>query len=140
MTRATTFHLIDDDEVYLFITSKILEAISPNVKIQTFQDGELALNYFKGIEGNPSDFPDIILLDLNMPFLDGWGFLKELKTLYPGIEKRIKIYVVTSSDRDDDLSLASEFNELSGYYVKPIKKNELETLFREIVGSNLESN
>ena len=137
MSSPATFHLIDDDEVYLFITSKILESINANIHINTFQDGELALNYFKGIDGTPDEFPDVILLDLNMPFLDGWGFLRELKSIHPGIEKKIKIYIVTSSDRNDDLSIADEFTELSGYYIKPIKKSELENLFKEIVNTSL---
>lgn len=126
-----TFFLIDDDQVFQFITSKTLKKINPNVIIEKFLDGEEGINRIKNSLQSQKDLPDVVLLDINMPFLNGWEFLKEFQGIEHRIEKEVHIYMLTSSDDPDDLKRAKEFSELSGYMIKPVTEQELEVLIRD---------
>lgn len=126
-----TFFLIDDDQVFQFITSKTLKKINPSVNIEKFLDGEEGMNRIKGCLQNQKELPDVVLLDINMPFLNGWEFLKEFQTIEHQLEKEVHIYMLTSSDDPDDLKRAKEFSELSGYLIKPVTEQELEVLIRD---------
>ncbi len=67
-------------------------------KVTVAHDGEEGLNTLKSFE------PDLILLDLLMPKLDGLGFLKQYRKLYPKSET--KIVVLTNLDQDKEITAA----------------------------------
>ena len=126
-----TFFLIDDDKIFQFVTGKILKKINPKILIEKYLDGEEGITSIKAKLKSGSSLPDIVLLDINMPFMNGWEFLREFKKIRPCIDKDIQIYILTSSDDPEDLDKAKKFSELSGYLVKPVSKKELEVLIRE---------
>ena len=123
-----TFFLIDDDEIFQFILLHAIKEINPLINIHHFTDGEKGIDYLKKNLNIISNLPDLVLLDINMPFMDGWEFLKEFKALKPSIEKDITIYMLTSSDDPDDIKKAKKIESLSGYLVKPVTKNELKVI------------
>jgi CheY-like chemotaxis protein len=63
-----------------------------------------------------------------MPFMNGWEFLKEFKNLKTNIDKDIIIYLLTSSNNQEDINKAKKIKDLSGYLVKPITRSELKKL------------
>ena len=75
--------LVDDDEIYLFVTKKLLNSLSDDLIVNSFTDGEQALEYVHLCLSENVNLPEIILLDINMPYLDGWGFLSEFKKIKP---------------------------------------------------------
>jgi CheY-like chemotaxis protein len=123
-----SFFLIDDDEIFQFIMKNTIAEISPDIKIKFFSDGEKGMDFLKQNLGAATNLPDIILLDVNMPFMDGWEFLKEYKSLQTKIKKDINIYLLTSSNNPNDIAMAKEISELSGYLVKPISKEGIKNL------------
>ncbi|RAJ11570.1 response regulator [Arenibacter echinorum] len=123
-----SFFLIDDDEIFQFIMKNTIAEISPDIKIKFFSDGEKGMDFLKQNLGAATNLPDIILLDVNMPFMDGWEFLKEYKSLQTQIKKDINIYLLTSSNNPNDIAMAREISELSGYLVKPISKEGIKSL------------
>ncbi|MDL5514092.1 response regulator [Arenibacter sp. M-2] len=123
-----SFFLIDDDEIFQFIMRNTISEISPNIKIQFFSDGEKGIEFLKHNLGTATNLPDIILLDVNMPFMDGWEFLNEYKSLQTEIKKDINIYLLTSSNNPNDIAMAKEISTLSGYLVKPISKEGIKKL------------
>ena len=123
-----SFFLIDDDEIFQFIMKNTIAEISPDIKIKFFSDGEKGMDFLKQNLGAATNVPDIILLDVNMPFMDGWEFLKEYKSLQTKIKKDINIYLLTSSNNPNDIAMAKEISELSGYLVKPISKEGIKNL------------
>lgn len=126
--------LVDDDEIYLYLTERLLDGISENLEVTTFTDGgEKALEHVsKCIDEGGADLPGVILLDVNMPFLDGWGFLREFKKLESDSKSKIRIYLVTSSERQRDKERAKEFDELTGYVVKPVSEDTLVEILSEV--------
>ncbi len=124
---------MDDDEVYLFVTKKILSNLSKDILINTFTDGEKAIEYITLCIQETVELPEIILLDINMPFMDGWGFLSEFKKMKPKLpDQNVNIFLVTSSNDPNDLKRAQEFEELTGYVVKPVFENKLAEILAEV--------
>lgn len=136
--KSSNIVLVDDDEVYLFIATKILKLLSKKLSVQTFTDGERAMDFIKRKAGVPDPLPEVILLDINMPYMDGWGFLREFQKLRPNITKEVQIYLVTSSENPDEKRRADEFGLLTGYIVKPISKNKLKSILTEVYDENFD--
>jgi len=128
--------LVDDDEIYVHVTKKVLAHLSDNIKLQSFENGALAITALQKCVEENQDVPGIILLDINMPELNGWDFLTEFKKLKTHISSEIKIYMVTSSQDQRDQSKAKDFEELSDYLVKPVFEDQLVTLLTDTYGDN----
>jgi len=120
--------LIDDDPIFVFLAMKILETVDKTVKIDIFADGELAIDHLNAVKQFNELLPDIIFLDLNMPVLDGWGFLEQYSVIYSGLIKEIKLYILTSSISPEDIAHASEYPLISGYLIKPMEKEKMEEI------------
>ncbi len=116
--------LVDDDKLFVFLTRKTINATNLVTGIQEFNDGEQAIDYLKQIVGNTDLLPDIIFLDLSMPIMDGWGFLKEYMLLEPQIEKKIKVYIFTSSISPHDVERAKGIGVVTDFIVKPLLKEK----------------
>ncbi|MGO4921262.1 response regulator [Maribacter spongiicola] len=128
--------LVDDDELYLYLMEKTIHQLSKDLVVTTFTDGEQAVEYISKCTEEKVELPEVIFLDINMPFLDGWGFLNEFKKLKPKIINNINIYMVSSSMRDSDIKRASDFEELTGYVIKPVNKVQLAEIFKKIYHEN----
>jgi CheY-like chemotaxis protein len=73
--------------------------------------------------------PEIIFLDLNMPVMDGWEFLGEFVKIKNNFDKKISLYVVSSSIDPRDLERAKSFNLVTDYLIKPIELKKFEKIF-----------
>lgn len=124
MSMIQTIAIIDDDDIYRFASKRIINATNRTKNIQTYSNGEKAINFFKENLGHPNNLPDIIFLDLNMPIIDGWQFLDMFKLLKPKINKNIPIYIFSSSINPDDLIASKQIEEVSNYLVKPITEEK----------------
>lgn len=121
--------IVDDDDVYIFGIKKMLKKNPLCKELKVFHNGEEALSYFKDLTNRPKDIPDIIILDINMPIMDGWEFLEEFIPLRPKLQKEVIIYMVSSSIDVNDLERARSISEVSDYVVKPITEDKLAELF-----------
>jgi CheY-like chemotaxis protein len=127
--------LVDDDEVFIYLTEKMILQSNLARLISKFYNGLDALNFIKENVATPEHLPEMILLDLSMPIMDGWQFLHEYGKISPEISRGITIYICTSSISDDDIRRAKQISAISDYLIKPVTKEK----FIEIV-SNLEAN
>ncbi|QNK78055.1 response regulator [Winogradskyella undariae] len=126
--------VIDDDDIYQFTITKILESIKLSKKILLFSDGEEALDFMVDNLYNDDKLPDIIFLDINMPIMDGFQFMEEYVEIKPKLNKKIIIYMVSSSVDPVDIAKAKEISDVSDYIIKPIKAGQLRSIM-----SNLEA-
>ena len=123
-------YVVDDDKIFHFIIKKILVSNNINVEPEFFENGLLAIEGIKSKLDRQESPPDLILLDINMPILDGWQFLEEFKTLKERIQKEIAIYIISSSDNTVDRNRANDFkDEIKDYYLKPITLDGLKSIF-----------
>ena len=114
--------LIEDDELDVISVQRSMKKIGGEHKLYTAYNGIEALSILKGEgEMNGADLPDIILLDINMPRMNGIEFLQELRkhNEFDGI----KIFVMTTSNEEKD-RLTTQGLGVSGYYIKPLNFND----------------
>ncbi|WP_373057441.1 response regulator [Zunongwangia sp. H14] len=121
--------IIDDDPIFVFGAKKIMKFGNFCNSFMVFHNGEEALNNLRPIILSNSRVPDIILLDLNMPVMDGWQFLDEFIKI-PS-QKEILIYIVTSSIDPEDVERAKSYGHINNYLVKPISIEELQKILNE---------
>ncbi|MCY2686356.1 response regulator [Salinimicrobium sp. TH3] len=127
--------IIDDDKIYVNLVKKIIEIKKLSQNLIIFKNGKEALDYFKAtLESvNEDRLPNIIFLDLNMPIMDGWEFLSEFVKIKNNFNKKITLYVVSSSIDPRDLERAKSFNMVTDYLIKPIELKRFEKIFsREV--------
>ncbi len=117
--------VIDDDSIYQYTISKTIKAYDLAKEIMVFSDGEEALDFLIRNLDHSENLPDIILLDINMPIMDGFQFMEEYIKIKPRVGKKILIYMVSSSVDGKDIDRAKRISEISDYIIKPIKPGEL---------------
>lgn len=123
-----TILIIDDDPIVRMIIQQMIQFVDQSVQSQTFENGALGLSFIKSLENTSDDF--IILLDINMPVLDGWGFLDGLNTISPEIISKIQLYVVTSSTDKNDQLKATSYKMVDKVYHKPLSKQDLTEILK----------
>lgn len=125
--------IIDDDDVYINLIKKIIDLKNLSQNLLIFKNGKEALNYFKPILENTSDdsFPEIILLDLNMPVMDGWNFLEAFMEIKTGRDIKTTLYIVSSSINPFDLERAKTYSLVTDYLIKPVNISQFEALFKK---------
>lgn len=122
--------VVDDDKIFQLITNKTLSTITEVDRVQQFYNGEEALIYLQENAGMPDKLPDVILLDINMPVVDGWSFLKDYADIHDQLSKSISIYMVSSSIDPKDIERASSTPMVREYIIKPIAKDKLVEVVR----------
>ncbi|SHG21593.1 response regulator [Pedobacter caeni] len=123
------FYLIDDDSIFVFLTRKTLQVANLNTDLTVFEDGEKALFDLSTNANQPGLLPDIIFLDLNMPVLDGWGFLEKFLLLEPSISKKIDIYIVSSSISPSELERSQGIPVVTDFLTKPLSRSKFVEIF-----------
>lgn len=107
-----TIVFVDDDKVQHMINKRILEKMNRGLKMVFFEDP------FDALEWLSNNYTDVILLDINMPKMDGWDFLKRMEA--KGIDGNVKM--LTASIDPEDIDKSKEFKQISGFLIKPIKE------------------
>ena len=123
--------LIDDSDIDLFIQRRFLEVYNFSNELLLYKSAEEALGWLRSINGESA--PDIIFLDLNMPEIDGFSFLKNFKDLPEKIKIKSKIVVLTSSNSSKDREQVFAFKNVIQFITKPLKQSDIEELRRLII-------
>lgn len=131
MTKVPLVCIIDDDNIYRYTTQKFIQLLKLADDVMTCGNGEEALDFFSAHVDNNSKLPDVVLLDVNMPVMDGWEFIEEYAKIYPDITKKIKVYMVSSSIDERDKARALKKREITDYIIKPISEQQLIALLRK---------
>lgn len=136
MKKFTSIFLIDDDQIVSFINRKVIESMKIAERIQTFDSGTHALDYLKLIQDEISYYqlfaPQVILLDINMPLMNGYQFLDEFNKLDIFKQKPIDIFMLSSSTYSGDIERANNYKLCSGYIIKPLSEEKLLPLLNDI--------
>jgi len=130
------FILVDDEEANNFYHQIVIGGLFPEANVMSFTDGKSALDYLKNEHSdynqeNP-ELKSAILLDINMPEMNGWEFLDE----YEGLEREQRadyvIALVTSSQNPKDVEKAKSYNLVKEYVIKPLTEENLKDLIESL--------
>jgi CheY-like chemotaxis protein len=92
--------VVDDDKAYRISLLEQLTIKGVHENLLMFPNGQPAIKFLTENSYNAEALPDVILLNLNMPIMDGWLFLEKYQKIITDLVKPIKIYVVSSSISD----------------------------------------
>lgn len=120
--------LIDDDEINNFLSREIISMYLPNAIIDAFTNPQEALHYIENRLNQKEALPDIILLDINMPMMDGWEFLKKIDQLEQRNHFHTIVYLYTSSVYYEDKVKAKNFSVVKKVFVKPLTKEAIQEM------------
>jgi CheY-like chemotaxis protein len=130
--KVHTTLLIDDSDIDLFIQRRFLEVYQFSQELIAFKSANEALKWLRNLNGMAA--PEIIFLDLNMPEIDGFEFLKSFEGLPQSILKATKIVVLTSSNSLKDREQAFESPNVIQFITKPLKQSDIEELQSKVNG------
>ncbi|AZQ58632.1 response regulator [Maribacter sp. MJ134] len=123
-----TIILIDDDHIIRYGFNRLMREFFASQKILTFQHGGEGLDYLTGLNFANFNTKILILLDLNMPLIDGWSFLENFKEKLALIKDNITIYILSSTIDKNDLKKIKQNRLISGHICKPLLLDELREL------------
>lgn len=120
--------LVDDDDIANFLNRKLLEICSFSRKIKGFNKSSEALDFLKERVESNEPHPEIFFIDLNMPVMDGFELLEEMKKLFKDKFNEIKIVVLTSSVDLNDRRKVELISENIIFFNKPLIEKMLNSL------------
>lgn len=112
--------IVDDDPIHQQIANIMIKRQGIGENVRAFSDAQDVLDYLRQYSFQAEQLPDLILLDLNMPVMDGWDFLNDYAGFYKDLAKQIGIFVLTSSIDDKDRRKVDNYSFVKGYLTKPL--------------------
>ena len=133
MSQPIRFILIDDDPSNNLICKFAIKSETKKIDIIDFLEAERALDFIQSeptLDANKEK--NIILLDINMPIMNGWDFLDSFEKLNSKIKDAYTIYILTSSIDHADIEKAKKHPLVKSLLVKPINKSTVFDLLAQI--------
>jgi response regulator of citrate/malate metabolism len=132
--RVANLWIIDNDPMVSFYIKRLTELGALADIITIYDSPRGAVDYLLLHKTSLEHLPDIILLDIYMPDMDGWEFLQEFQKIKDKLMKNVEIHIITSSNHPKDISRAQSFPEVKSYLQKPVT---LEALQEVVANYNL---
>lgn len=118
--------LVDDDPVFKYISAKMIEKVRPGFRIKSFSQGKVALNFLR--ENYTDEYYYYILLDINMPVMDGWKFLEAIEDIDFIKTENVSIHIVSSSVDDSDIEKSKKYDLVQGFLHKPLSADRIKSI------------
>jgi len=128
--KLDTVLLVDDDFTVNYLHAFIINGEQLAETLEIAETGEQALDLIRRLVASGAALPNLILLDLNMPKMDGWKFIEEYKKLRMPQQKEHVLIILSSSANPDDKRRAEQIKEVAGFYNKPLTAEMLRTIMR----------
>lgn len=126
MNKVDLAYIIDDDEIIIYLTDKLLKKVEFANNVETFFNAESALKTLKIAIQQGENIPDVILFDLNMPVMNGWDFIEEFQKL----KLDVPCFVFTSSIDPSDKQRSYQYPEIRDFITKPLTVQKLDKILR----------
>ncbi|MES2426444.1 MAG: response regulator [Bacteroidota bacterium] len=124
--------LVDDDEINNFISIKLIKKALDNTSISSCLNGKFAIDQLVELQKrDPALLPDFILLDINMPIMNGWEFLDEYRRLEIDPLGKSKIYIISSSVFSNDINKAKSYPLVKNFISKPLSVEKIKEMLND---------
>jgi CheY-like chemotaxis protein len=133
MEKINCIMLVDDDKSANFISQTVIKKLDCANQVITAQNGREALDtlYEYCLQQAHQECPQLILLDIKMPVMDGFEFLEEFEGIpWPEDKQKPIVVLLTTSSSPIDLQLAQEHN-LADFMLKPLNKEKMTSLVQK---------
>lgn len=125
LSKINKIMLIDDDEIHSNLCYELIIKSGITNSVSVFNDAEVALHFIHKNANEADLLPDLIFLDINMPFMDGWEFLDAYEAIKPEVKKDIVLILLTSSVYKNDIEKAKQYKSVVEYIKTPISIHKL---------------
>lgn len=126
-----TVMIIDDNSIDLYVCLRIITKNNFGKKVLEFSVATKALQYLQDHQNNFSILPQIIFLDIYMPEMSGFEFMKEYDKLSPQLKNHCKVYMISSTIDTEDIVKSQTDKNVVSFHVKPITKEFLNRIIAE---------
>ena len=123
MSEKRDFIIIDDSKLDCFIAEKMIQNTGMADQIRSFNAAREALEYIKN--NSPSAGKSVIIIDIQMPLMNGFEFIEEFEKLPDNIQNGYIIFVLSSSANKKDFNRISNYKSVKHLLNKPIKSKVL---------------
>jgi CheY-like chemotaxis protein len=124
--------IIDDSKIDHFVSNAMIRKSSFAEEVVNFNAAEAALVYLGSFAHNPDGFPEIILLDINMPAMDGFDFLDEYTKLPDTLQSRCSVIMISSSNSDEDFNRIKAYPSVCMFFNKPLTHVVLNNIHKNL--------
>lgn len=129
MQKIKNILIVDDDLIFQLFTTKMLQNANSSINVISCENGLLAYEKCKELLNQKQDF--VVLLDINMPVMDGWEFINKCSKELIGLE-RIQLFMVSSSTNSNDIEKAKNHHCIQKYYIKPLSITDINEIASSI--------
>lgn len=125
--------VVDDNAILRVIFNNMIKSFPDfPLEINLFENALDALDYFENKKQQQDMTPEIIFVDINMPFMTGWEMMDKLEEFGPDFLNLLNIYIISSSTSKSDREQIQDYPFIDGYILKPIDKLKLYELIRKL--------
>ena len=128
--------LVDDDPTVIFLVKRLFQHEGFAESLTTFLSPVEALTFLRQ-QAPLGALPQVILLDLNMPILNGWEFLDALQPLQEQLRDQSLVYILTSSLAPADTRRAQDSSLVAGLLHKPLDRHEIQAIQARVLEQGL---
>lgn len=118
--------LVDDDDINNFVNARVLKDFKVSQEVMSFTNGPDCLHYLNEVTSADS-IPDLALIDINMPGMDGFELVEKIKELQKEIQQKMKILMLTSSHDERDMEKTKKMG-ITEYIIKPLTDENINKL------------
>ncbi len=128
MVKLKRILLVDDDNINNFINQRLIKKLNIAEEVNVAVNGEEAIKVIKNTCDH--ECPDLILLDINMPVMDGFEFLEEYKKLPIANKDKVVIVMLTTSTNQNDMGRSKNI-PIRGFLNKPLTEDKLTKIMKD---------
>jgi CheY-like chemotaxis protein len=134
MPRVNCILLIDDDSINNFINERLIKKLNVANEIKVTLNGEDGLEYIKDNcnNDNSNTCPELILLDINMPVMNGFDFIRAFEKLNIKNKSKVKIIILTTSKNNKDVEILKSLGNFE-FINKPLTEEKLFNCLAKVI-------
>ncbi|MCL7986948.1 response regulator [Sphingobacterium sp. lm-10] len=123
--------VVDDDPIFHYVCKVNFSSLCDDLEFLTFLDGKQAYDYFICQSDRGNALPDIVLVDINMPVMNGWELVDHLNNRH--LLDNTELYIVSSSVSPEDSFRSLSKKAVTGYVTKPLLKENFTHIYHDAI-------